>query len=131
MKKYLKNQIEMKNVNLIVLEEKLTKAKIYQKDISRNVTELTRVVKDSKNAKLAKLLLQKSLDMQTQANESIIEIQTQNTSAKNPEFSYDDTAKLLVDFQKSVDLLNTKKNRTSAYINNSKSYSLTADNKEA
>ena len=61
MKKYLKDQIEMKNVNVLILEEKLKKAKVFQKDIDRNVTELTRVVKDTKNDKLAKTLLSKSI----------------------------------------------------------------------
>ena len=36
----------MKNVNLKVMNEKLAKAKVFQKDITRNVTELTRVIKD-------------------------------------------------------------------------------------
>lgn len=74
MKKYLKDQIEMKNVNIKILDEKLQKAKVFQKDIDRNVTELTRVVKDTKNDKLAKTLLTKSIEMQTEANESVMEI---------------------------------------------------------
>jgi hypothetical protein len=47
----------MKNDKLKVLEEKVAKAKVYQKDIDRNITELTRVVKDSKNPKLGNALL--------------------------------------------------------------------------
>lgn len=53
----------MKNVNIKVLEEKVTKAKTYQKDIDRNVTELTRLVKDSKNSKLGDRLLSKSKEL--------------------------------------------------------------------
>ena len=121
----------MKNVNVDKLEDKLKKAKQHQKEIERNVTELTRVVKDTKNDKLAKKLLAKSIEMQAEANESVIEISRKNTLAKAPETSYDDTAKLLVEFQKSNDHIASGARRRSTYISQSKSYSLTAENKEA
>jgi len=64
----------MKNVNIKVMEEKLLKAKTYQKDINRNVTELTRAVKDSKNKKLGETLLSKSILLQTEADKQVKEI---------------------------------------------------------
>jgi len=131
MKKYLKDEIQMKNVNVDKLEEKLKSAKARQKEIDRNVTELTRVVKDTKNDKLAKKLLAKSIEMQTQANESVMDISRKNTLAKAPETSFDATTALLVEFQKSDSHLQTVAKRSGSFISHSKSYSLTSDNKEA
>ena len=60
MKKYLKDQISMKTDKLKVVEEKMLKAKTIEKDIDRNVTELSRAIKDAKNPKLGNELLEKS-----------------------------------------------------------------------
>ena len=121
----------MKNVNIKVLEEKVTKAKTYQKDIDRNVTELARLVKDSKNSKLGNTLLSKSKELQIQADKEVKDLLDQTSRAKNPDTSFDETAKFLVDFQHSVDTLNTSKDKCANFINHTRSYSLTADNKEA
>ena len=64
----------MKNDNVKKLEEKLTKAKTSQKDIDRNIVELQRVVKDSKNPKLGNALLAKSKSLQTDAENELKEI---------------------------------------------------------
>lgn len=50
----------MKADKLKVVEEKMTKAKTIEKDIDRNVTELSRAIKDAKNPKLGNELLEKS-----------------------------------------------------------------------
>jgi len=75
MKKYLKDQIGMKNDKVIELEVKLTKAKTTQKDIDRNVVELQRAVKDAKNPKLGNALLKKSLSLQTEGEKELKNIQ--------------------------------------------------------
>lgn len=121
----------MKNDNVKVLEEKLARAKTSQKEIDRNVVELTRVVKDSKNSKLGTALLLKSKSLQCDAEKELKEIQQKFEQAKHPETSYDETAKLLVDFNSSIDMLGTQKMRSGSFINYTKSYSLTAENKEA
>jgi hypothetical protein len=61
----------MKNDNVKVLEEKLARAKTSQKEIDRNVVELTRVVKDSKNSKLGTALLLKSKSLQCDAEKEL------------------------------------------------------------
>ena len=51
--------------------------------------------------------------------------------AKNPETSFEDTVQIVADFNTSIDLLNKEKLRSGSYIQFTKSYSLTADNKVA